>query len=161
MLERKSKQHRQTIKMKKVFEKAKTRNYYGNEPGQKRKKRKNDERIENHDEGSSEKGSPSNRIRRCSSGSSERPDKRQWSLPRRKDKVIKSPPGIPVPDVYMNEIVFFSGIHFVSLPTAGLFSRSRPRGTQGPPPVHHSASVGSRRDPWRVLWALKVAKCSK
>ena len=31
-------------------------------------------------------------------------------------------------------------------------------GYAGGPPVHHGASVGPGRAPWRVLWAIKVAK---
>ena len=43
----------------------------------------------------------------------------------------------------------------------GHFSRSRLRGTQGGPPVHHGASLGPGRAPWRVLWAFQVAKSGK
>ena len=43
----------------------------------------------------------------------------------------------------------------------GIFSRPWLRGTQRPRPYTHGASLGPGRAPWRVLWALKVAKSGK
>ena len=56
---------------------------------------------------------------------------------------------------------FFCGIRNFSLPVAGLSSRSRDAGDAGDPPVHHVASVGPGRAPWRMLRAFKVAKSGK
>ena len=45
-----------------------------------------------------------------------------------------------------------------SLPAAGLFSRSRLRGTQGGRVyTTHGASLGPGRAPWRAFWAFEVA----
>ena len=60
--------------------------------------------------------------------------------------------------------VLFSGMQNFSLPAAGLcFSRALGRGARRrrDPPVHHGARVGPGRAPWRVLWALEVAKSGK
>ena len=43
-----------------------------------------------------------------------------------------------------------------ALPAAGLFSRSRLRGTQAPR-VYTTSQVWARSAPWRVLWAFKAA----
>ena len=48
----------------------------------------------------------------------------------------------------------------VSFPTAGLFSRSRLRGTQGAA-CTLGVSLDPGRAPWRVLWAFKVAGSGK
>ena len=61
----------------------------------------------------------------------------------------------------MHKIICFPEYKTFSLSVAGLFSRSRLRGTQGTRPVHHGASVGPGRAPWRLLWAFKVAKSGK
>ena len=40
----------------------------------------------------------------------------------------------------------------------GSFLTLRAAGHAGGPPVHHGASLGPGRAPWRVLWVFKVAK---
>ena len=43
----------------------------------------------------------------------------------------------------------------------GSFLALSAAGHVGGPPVHHGASLGPGRAPWRVLWAFEVAKFGK
>ena len=43
----------------------------------------------------------------------------------------------------------------------GYFLALSAAGHANGPPVHHGASLGPGRAPWRVLWAFKVAKSGK
>ena len=56
--------------------------------------------------------------------------------------------------VFFYICALFSGARgsFVALPAAG---------HEGDQPVHHGASLGPGRAPWRVLWAFKDAKSGK
>ena len=56
--------------------------------------------------------------------------------------------------------IYFSEYKTVSS-GRGSFLALSAAGHAGDPPVHHGASVGPGRVPWRVLWALKVAKSGK
>ena len=56
--------------------------------------------------------------------------------------------------VFFNICRLFSGAR-------GSFLALSAAGHAGGAPVHHGASLGSGRAPWRVLWALKVAKSGK
>ena len=60
----------------------------------------------------------------------------------------------------MYEMDLWSKTQNSSLPAAGHLALSA-AGHTGGPPIHHGASVGPRRAPWRVLWALKAAKYGK
>ena len=83
---------------------------------------------------------------------------------------LASPPGFHVTHISKGNLVYvcmelsFCGIRNFSLPAAGLFSRSRLRGTQRGSPVHHGASVGpgpvarslgvQSRESWQVIARL-------
>ena len=53
------------------------------------------------------------------------------------------------------KLSFFSGIQEFSLPTAVFFLALSAAEHAGGPPVHHRASVGPGRAPWRALLAFK------
>ena len=63
--------------------------------------------------------------------------------------------------LFLNICTLFPGARgsFLALPTAG--HAGGPAGYAGAPPVHHGASLGLERAPWRVIWAFKVAKSGK
>ena len=55
--------------------------------------------------------------------------------------------------ILMYKVDFFSRITNFSLSAAGLLALSAARHATDPP-IHHGASVGPGRAPWRVLWAF-------
>ena len=57
--------------------------------------------------------------------------------------------------------VFFKDICTLYSGAPGSFLALSAEGHAGDPPVHHGASLGLERAPWRVLWAFKVAKSGK
>ena len=63
--------------------------------------------------------------------------------------------------VYQRAFFFFFYICTLFSGARGSSSRSRQRGTQGGPFVHHGSSLGPGRAPRGVLWAFKVAKYGK
>ena len=63
-----------------------------------------------------------------------------------------------IPGMYMYQLHFFCTWPCISLPTAGLFSRSRLRGTQGARVYTINRRLGPGRASWRALWAFKVGE---
>ena len=62
--------------------------------------------------------------------------------------------------MYRNEMDFLRNTTLLSS-ARGSFLALSAAGHAGDPPVHHGASVGPDRAPWRMLWAFKVAKSGK
>ena len=56
--------------------------------------------------------------------------------------------------VFFNICALFSGAR-------GSFLALSATGHTGDLPVHHGASLGPGRSPWRVLWAFEVVKSNK
>ena len=63
-------------------------------------------------------------------------------------------------DIFTEYVFFFYICTLFSSARVSFLALSA-AGHAGGPPVYHGASLGPGRAPWRVLWALEVAKYGK